>query len=39
MCKKIKQQNNTKMPDLADLSDPATLYNYGKTRPLRKKKD
>ena len=26
MCKKIKQLNNTKMPDLA------TLYNYGKTR-------
>ena len=31
MCKKMKQQNNTKMPDLADLSDLATLYNYGKT--------
>ena len=29
MCKKITQQNNTKMPDLAGL---ATLYNYGKTR-------
>ena len=32
MCKKIKQQKNTKMPDLADLSDLAILYNYGKTR-------
>ena len=31
MCKKMKQQNNTKMPDLADLS---TLNNYGKTRLL-----
>ena len=32
MAKKMKQQNNTKMPDLADLSDLATLYNYGETR-------